>query len=345
MGIFEAQSDSVVLGGHSVLNNLVNRHDAYKVLRKVRRYDVNPVLAKLRVRGKERVVAHWSSVEPSLLEWWAVPAVIKRWNLLMTGDADTSFPAYVAREHLAPRQDLNGLSLGCGTGGNEVLWALTGAFARLEGIDVSPERISFATATAAERGLDDVLRFSVTDVNELVGSGKRYDVVLGLQSLHHFSALDATLPRIAELIEPDGHLIVDEFVGPTRFQWTDAQLDAANDLLARLPEERRRLSDGRVKQRVVRPSRLGMILDDPSEAVDSAALLPGIRRVFDVVEERPYGGTMLHIALSGISHNFLKDDPETLELLDRCFAAEDEALPSIGHDFVALVCRPKAATL
>lgn len=326
-----------------MLNNLVNRHDADRLLRKVRKLDLDPVLAKLRVRGGARVVQHWSQVDPSLTEWWAIPAVIKRWNLLMTGDAETPFPQYVAAKHFAPRTDLRGLSLGCGTGGNELLWAKTGAFSLLEGVDVAPERIDFATRTAAEEGLGEVLRFRVTDVNRMTADGERFDVLLGLQSLHHFDHLDETLPRLAELIEPDGTFVVDEFVGPTRFQWTDAQLDAANALLAGLPEERRRLADGRIKHRVVRPSRLSMVLDDPSEAVDAAALLPGLRRHFEVVEERPYGGTVLHIALSGIAHNFRDGRPETLELLERCFAAEDAALPEVGHDFVAMVCRPRAA--
>ncbi|WP_328911709.1 MULTISPECIES: class I SAM-dependent methyltransferase [unclassified Streptomyces] len=326
-----------------MLNNLINRHDADRLMRKVRRLDLDPVLAKLRVRGGERVVAHWSRVEPSQTEWWAIPAVIKRWNTLMTGDPDTSFPQYVAREHFAPRRDLRGLSLGCGTGGNELLWAKTGSFALLEGVDVADRRIDFATGAAADEGLSDVLRFRVADVQTMTDDGERFDVLLGLQSLHHFAALDTTLPQLARLIEPGGLFVVDEFVGPTRFQWTDGQLDAANALLATLPEERRRLADGRIKRRVVRPSRMSMVLDDPSEAVDAAALLPGLRRLFDVVEERPYGGTVLHIAFSGIAHNFLGRDAETHDLLERCFAAEDNALPEIGHDFTALVCKPKGA--
>lgn len=326
-----------------MLNNLINRHDADRLLRKVRRLDLDPVLAKLRVRGGARVVAHWSRVEPSQTEWWAIPAVVRRWNLLMTGDAGTTFPQYVAREHFAPRRDLRGLSLGCGTGGNEQLWARTGAFGLLEGVDVAAQRIEFATRSAQESGLADVLRFRVADVEQMTADGERFDVLLGLQSLHHFDDLDRVLPQLSRLLAPGGMFVVDEFVGPTRFQWTDAQLAAANALLAELPEERRRLADGRIKRRVVRPSRMSMVLDDPSEAVDAAALLPGLRRLFDVVEERPYGGTVLHIALSGIAHHFLEQDADTLALLERCFAAEDKALPEVGHDFTALVCRPKAA--
>jgi len=38
-----------------------------------------------------------------------------------------------------------------------------------------------------------------------------------------------------------------------------------------LPQQRRIQDDGRIKRWAVRPSRLSMWLDDPSEAVESAA--------------------------------------------------------------------------
>lgn len=325
-----------------MLDNLVNRHDVERVWRLARRGQAGRALSKLRVRGAARVVEHWAQIDPSRTQWWAVPSVIQRWNLLMTGDAAVTFPQYVADKYLLKRQPARGLSLGCGTGGNEVNWARTEAFKRLDGVDVSPQRVAAATAAAHEAGLDDVLNFRTADVNRMVADGEHFDVLLGLQSLHHFDRLSQTMGRLAALLEPGGLFIVDEFVGPTRFQWTDGQLDAANALLAGLPPQRRRLPDGRVKQRVERPSRLSMVLDDPSEAVDASSLLPALRSEFDVIEERPYGGTVLHLALSGIAHNFLDQDPETLALLDYCFEAEDRALPQLGHDFMALVARPRA---
>src|SRR5262249_9827040 len=190
----------------------------------------------------------------------------------------------------------------------------------------------------AERvGLADVLRFRVADAHELIRARASYDVVLGLQSLHHFDHLDETVTFVRQLVRPGGLLLVDEFVGPTRFQWTAAQLEAANRLLERLPRERLVMADGRLKLRVIRPSKLSMILDDPSEAVDASRLMPAIRQNFDVIEELPYGGTVLHIVFSGIAQNFLDDDVATRSLLDICFAAEDEVLPEIGHDFVFAV--------
>ena len=325
-----------------MLKNAVNRHDLDRLWRLTRRGQAGRALAKLRVRGTARVVEHWAQVDPSLTQWWAVPAVLERWNRLMTGDPALPFPEYVADRYLLPLGPRRGLSLGCGTGGNEVIWARTGAFARLEGVDVSPKRIEAATAAAARAGLDAVLGFRTADVNRMVDDGERFDVLFGLQSLHHFDRLAETFGRLAVLLEPGGLLVVDEFVGPTRFQWTDGQLEAADMLLSSLPPERRRLADGRIKDRVVRPSRLSMVLDDPSEAVDASSLLPSLRSTFEVIEERPYGGTVLHIVLSGIAHNFRDQTPQTQELLERCFEAEDKVLPELGHDFIALIARPRA---
>lgn len=326
-----------------MFRNLVNRHDVTRLARKAQRLDGRGVLAKVQVRGQARVVAHWADIDASQREWWAIPAVQRRWNTFASGDPGVTFPRYVARTHLAGRTGLRALSLGCGTGGNEVNWARLGVFDQIIGVDISPERIEAANAQAERLGLARHLRFKVADAHELINANETYDVVLGLQSLHHFDRLDVTMAQVARLVDANGWLIVDEFVGPTRFQWTSAQLAAANRLLALLPEERRRQVDGRIKRRVVRPSRLSMVLDDPSEAVDADRLVPAIRGNFHVVEERPYGGTLLHIVFSGIAHNFLTDDAETRSLIETCFAAEDQVLPELGHDFVFMVCRVRAA--
>jgi 2-polyprenyl-3-methyl-5-hydroxy-6-metoxy-1,4-benzoquinol methylase len=323
-----------------MLGNVVNRHDAARLARKLGRGQLGRVTGKLRVRGKDRVVANWSAVERPAQEWWDIPAVHGRWNTFASGDPEVSFPQHVAATWLAGRPGLRALSLGCGTGARETAWARTGAFEQITGVDLSPDPIRFAAEQAKAEGLADVLSFRVADFRELLEAGERYDVVLGLHALHHFDRMDETMRQIAAVLREDGLLVFDEFVGPTKFQWTGAQLRAANDLLAALPAERRIQHDGRVKRRVIRPSLLSMRLDDPSEAVEAADLLPSLRRWLTPLEEHPYGGTVLHIALSGIAQNFRDDDAETAGLLAQCFAAEDAALPVLGHDFMYAVCSP-----
>ncbi len=312
-------------------------------MRKLRGGQVSRVIDKVQVRGKDRVVAKWSEVEPSLQQWWAIPQMSGRWNTFASGDPAVSFPQHVASTWLAGKSGLRALSLGCGAGEREATWARLGVFEQITGIDISPGQVDRATRRAKELGLESVLTFRVADAHQLVDEAEQYDVVLGLHSLHHFSNLDKTMNMITRLLRPDGLLVFDEFVGPTKFQWTRPQWQAANELLGELPPSRRIQADGRLKRKVVRPSLLSMRLDDPSEAVEASNLLPALRRWFDVLEERPYGGTVLHIAFSDISQNFLDDSPETAELIEKCFAAEDEALPELGHDFIFAVARPKKA--
>ena len=134
------------------------------------------------------------------------------------------------------------------------------------------------------------------------------------------------LHDLKKLLRPDGRLFIDEYVGPTRFQWTERQLEAVNALLALIPEHLRRLQNGGIKKRVHRPSILSMVLDDPSEAIESAKILPALEEHFEALELKPYGGTLLHLVLSGIAHNFSEEEPETLAVLEFCFQAEDALL-------------------
>ena len=82
-----------------------------------------------------------------------------------------------------------------------------------------------------------------------------------------------------------------------------------------------------------------MRLDDPADAAESAALMPSLRRHFTIVEEHSYG-SILHLALQDIAHNFMADDPATAQVVQRCIAAEEQALARLGPNFVLTVCRP-----
>ena len=103
------------------------------------------------------------------------------------------------------------------------------------------------------------------------------------------------------------------------------------------------MEDGRTKRAVIRPSILRMVMLDPSESVESGRLLSLLHKHFEIEEQRGYGGSLLHLVLSGIAHNFLNDESETRRWLDLCFAVEDALLAcaEIADDFVFAVGRPR----
>ena len=96
---------------------------------------------------------------------------------------------------------------------------------------------------------------------------------------------------------------------------------------------------------MIRPSRLSMILSDPSEAVESGRILPLLREHYEVTELREYGGAVLHLLFDQIAHHFLDADPRTQRFLDLCFEAEDLLMEEgeLASDFVVAVCRRKPA--
>lgn len=297
-------------------------------------------IAKLTNRHA-RVVEHWS--EPGIdRQWFDVPAVHRRWALKVSGDPDVDFRRYVAGRFLSDGRCRRALSIGCGFGGRERAWAALDVFDELVGVDMAPAAVAGATQAAREEGFDPRrLRFEEHDLSEGSLTDTEFDVIIAEHSLHHFTDVAGTVRRIRDALAPGGLFVMDEYVGPSRFQLTARQVEAADGLLRALPQSHRRLRNGRVKRAVRRPSLVAMRFDDPSEAVESARIMPAVHGTFSVVHEAGYGGALLHPLLANIAQHFIDDDPPTLRLLGVLFDAEDALLASgeIEHDFVAGVYR------
>lgn len=89
------------------------------------------------------------------------------------------------------------------------------------------------------------------------------------------------------------------------------------------------------------PTLRSVIAVDPSEAVRSAEIMPVLQTLFDVVEFRPLGGTILQFLLAGIAGNFQDESGE--QLIDIFFSLEDAlmACGDLPSDFAYIVARPK----
>lgn len=112
---------------------------------------------------------------------------------------------------------------------------------------------------------------------------------------------------------------MDDFVGPTRFQWSDLALNIASHV--RLLLDRRFLEDPHkpgtyLPAEIPRPDADAMKAADPSEAADSGRIIESVRRHFPDAEIVATGGVIYHLALKDILHNFDEErDRATLELL------------------------------
>jgi hypothetical protein len=149
---------------------------------------------------------------------------------------------------------------------------------------------------------------------------------------------------VAASLTPDGLFFADDFIGPSRMQYSDAHIALMNDLLACLPEHKRRsrFADGAVKSRVERVPIETFLRIDPSEGVRAADIVPLMRRHFDV-EVFPTGMSLMYEVLIGIIHNFSEDNPADDAILDLVFLADRLCAEArlVEPCFACLVARPK----
>ena len=115
------------------------------------------------------------------------------------------------------------LSLGCGGAGPEIAYAQHGLFVGMDAYDISPEAIHIARKNAAVQGVTNI-NFFVDDFDKMVLPAAHYDVVSMIMSLHHVNNLDALLRKISGTLKPDGWFLVNEYIGPSQFQFTDKQM-------------------------------------------------------------------------------------------------------------------------
>jgi len=207
--------------------------------------------------------------------WTSHPLVKLRINQLISGDANTDPWQYMLRfldEQGVVFPVASLASLGCGTGELERGLSKYGTAMKYTGLDISPASIRGAIEESqAMAGAE--FKYAVADLNKPQLEPREFDVIICNGSVHHIENLEALAESIELSLVPGGWLVLDEFVGPKRFQWTDRQLDLINRALKTLPEEFRTDRSGNVKQAVFRETIEHMIDVDPSEAVRSDEIM------------------------------------------------------------------------
>jgi len=288
------------------------------------------------VWGKETI---WAPGE--IRHWLQHPLVQERINTKITGGCQKDRFQWFLDTHLVGKLPVNrALTLGCGAG--ELERGLSKYnFANVhDAIDLSDEAIRLAKEAASAERLRHT-RYLVDDLNAIRLQPERYDVVFGVSSIHHVERLEHLFEQVSGAMKKSAYFFLDEYIGPTKFQWTDVQLRRMNEELNRLPPVLKRSvsQPGKTKTRVIRKTSEYISQSDPSEAVRSAEIVPLLSNYFDIVELKGYGGSLLHELLYDIAGNFTEANAGSLDHLRQLFQREDEliACGELQHDFAVIV--------
>lgn len=287
------------------------------------------ILRTLRISGKNRILSRWNKHTHMLINWYDVPYVVKHVQKNITGNGDTDYATYLVGKFLRGTTDIRMLSPGCGIGIKELQFAKLPAFGRIDGFDIAPSRIRDAKKRAAALGLSNT-NFFVGDIYNLK-VGEKYDIVLFDGCLHHFDNLDALLEKVKSYLKKGGLLVIVEFTGPNRYQYSTEHVRKCNEALKLIPKTHRVfLRSSLVKHKVWAPGYLRMYLSDPSEGIRSGEILPAIHRQFNVLEEKKIGGDLLAPVLKGTVHHYLENG-DSNHILDKLFEFENDYLKTLPH--------------
>jgi len=258
-------------------------------------------------------------VERQHSEWMALLPVRLHINQLI-GGGEPKWPIDWCQAWLQGRNFQRALSIGCGTGLLERDLISHGLCERIDAFDASMASLRIARDAASSNRI----RYYAADFNRCALPRKTYDIVFFHQSAHHVARLEYLFTQILRALKPDGLIYLDEYIGPSRFEWSADRLAPQQEFYGALPREIR-LGD-----RLPLPIQQ----DDPSEAVRSSDIEPALRIGFAVVARRPYGGTLLSLVLPQLK---MTDDA-----LPYCIGCERALLAAGMPSYYAIiVARPK----
>lgn len=286
---------------------------------------------------------HIESDEWRFFYWQSHPLTLRHINRLVTGREDETWLSFTKRRFF-PVTVGQGLSLGCGDGRVERDAIALGICAEFDGLDIAQEALDTAAAEAERRGLVDRIRYRRADLNDVQLESDAYDAAFVVQALHHLEDLEHLLDQVASSLRPGGLFVVNEYIGPARFQWLDKTEALMNRILELLPHEYRvNPKNGLVKDRMDRAPAEEIARVDPSESIRSDEIPALLESRFDVLYRADFGGTLLQFLLADIAANFKEDDPKDVALIGLMSLLEEvliveRVLPS---DFAFFVLSPR----
>jgi SAM-dependent methyltransferase len=277
--------------------------------------------------------------------FWVPSAALQRHvNRTASGDPGVDWLSHVRTRNL-PAELARTLVVGCGEGFLERALARMPGVRAITAVDADAAAVGRARRRAALRGLGAVSH-AVLDPDAEEPPAGPWDAILVHNVLHHAARPEELLGRLHAALAPRGRFVCLEYVGPDRFQYSDARMEIVRRYFRLLPERLRRDPDtGRGAWRRERPDAAALARAQPHEAARSEDLVALTRRQF--AQEALYsgGGGLLHPLLSGLERNFGRDGADDERVLEVLCAAETHLTAEglVADDFAIFVGRRRTS--
>lgn len=337
-GLIAINKDSCEEGNEDCQRGITSRNllGAHPDIRQITTND------KLYLNVHEKIGHAWNqvSLNPGVrINWWQVPAIVTHINRRVCGESVSGFSQglfNLLRNYVNNKTFECGISIGCGEAEKEMILMRQGVVKYFDLFEYSDVRIAKGMESARALGLLDRIAFHKSDVfNNPVN--KRYDFVHWNNSLHHMFDVPTAVKFSRSVLKKGGIFYMDDFVGPSRFQWSDMVLSVVSivrrKILAMLLLDAH--SSLPFTEKIDRPDPVIDLAYDPSEAADSDQIIPSIKENFPSAIIIPTGGVIYQLALQGVLEHINRD--EASEVLKYALEEDDKCIEAgLTHYAVAL---------
>ena len=230
------------------------------------------------------------------------------------------------------------ISVACGNGRKEMDLVRNGLIDHIKLYELAKNRIEEGKKLAKRYGIEDKVEFVYGDAFKLETTGEQYDLVLWLNAIHHMMDTRMAIEWSNDVLLPGGFFIMDDYVGPNRFQWSRIVMEYCNMARAKFPKSIFRRSEKFKKKRhqVMRVVDQNLVSGvDPSEAADSSRILEAISFSFPRREEFLYSSGVSTLALNDISSRIL--DEKYYPLIDHAIELDLELVEKGHIGFAAVI--------
>lgn len=263
-------------------------------------------------------------VDPMLTSWMENPLVRDYINRSIGGTGEPVWPVDWFERWLGGRKFRRALSIGCGSGALERDLVRRGLVDTIDAFDGSTNSLRLARQSAQADGFGKRIRYFAADFNEPALPSKTYDAVFIHQAAHHVAKLEKLYRAILRTMTPGALLYLDEYIGPSRFDWNDRSIAPHRAAFESYPPAARR----------VETLPLPIHAFDPSEAFRSDEIVPQLHVGYEIAALRGYGGNLLSVIYPFVDWSKTKIDG----LIDR----EQKVLANGETPYYAvIVARPK----
>ena len=264
----------------------------------------------------QKIANKWDKARDTFVTggaWHQHPLVVKSYKQRLAANS----PNFVAHllEKYGKRQKC--LSIGCGDGGIELEMVKGGVYETMRGVDLSPARVETANQAVPEE-LKGKMEFLVQNAEKDL-NGQEYDLVLFTHALHHIFDLESMSRALRDrIMKPkDVILVLEEYVGPVRWQFSDHHLNLMADFFhnveSKFPHYTEKIRQNPLWDgtKFVPPNAESVEQDDPSETIRSNEIVSVLSDHLSLIEDVPLGGNFFQWIFHNV-YNSLTDEEGTI---------------------------------